>query len=158
MALLDLQACIADELKPDYLLIDARTGVTELGSLATTILADTVVCMFVANRESLDGTLKVIGALKSARRLASQKPIRIVPVLSRTDATDTFASAVARFLKLDDTLYTLPHDKLDASERLSASSPLYRAYLELFLGLFPSAELAKAHHFATVQPTPRKNL
>jgi hypothetical protein len=31
MALLDLQARIADELKPDYLLIDARTGVTALG-------------------------------------------------------------------------------------------------------------------------------
>jgi len=30
MAVLDLQARIADELKPDYLLIDARTGVTEL--------------------------------------------------------------------------------------------------------------------------------
>jgi hypothetical protein len=86
MALLDLQARIADELKPDYLLIDARTGVTELGGLATTILADTVVCMFVPNQESLDGTLTVVEALRASPRLASQQPIRIVPVLARAVA------------------------------------------------------------------------
>ena len=45
MAVLDLQARIEDEMYPDYLLVDARTGVTELGGLATTILADTVVCV-----------------------------------------------------------------------------------------------------------------
>ena len=50
MAMLDLQARIEDELKPDYLLIDSRTGVTELGGLATTVLADTVVCMLVPNQ------------------------------------------------------------------------------------------------------------
>ncbi len=68
MALLDLQGRIADELKPDYLLIDARTGITELGGLATTILADTVVCMFAANQESLDGTVTVVDI--NARRNA----------------------------------------------------------------------------------------
>src|SRR5437588_1625975 len=83
MALLDLQARIADELQPDYLLIDARTGVTDLGGLATTVLADTVVCLFVANQESIDGTLAVVEALKATPRLANQKPIRVVPVLSR---------------------------------------------------------------------------
>ena len=39
-ALLDLHARIQDELRPDYLLIDARTGVTELSGLATTALAE----------------------------------------------------------------------------------------------------------------------
>ena len=84
MAILDLQARIQDEPAPDYLLIDARTGVSEIGSLATMTLSDSVVCMFVGNRESLDGTLAVIEALKSAPRLANQNPIRVVPVLSRT--------------------------------------------------------------------------
>jgi hypothetical protein len=95
MAMLDLQARIQDELKPDYLLIDARTGVTEIGSLATTILADTVVCMFVANLESLDGTLAVIEALQSAPRLTSQKPIRAIPVLSRAKEIDKFSEALS---------------------------------------------------------------
>jgi len=160
MAVLDLQARIADELKPDYLLIDARTGVTELGGLATTILADTVVCMFVANQESLDGTLTVVEALKAAPRLANQKPIRVVPVLARTTAKppddERFATGVRRLLEMgqgkkgegksEPTLFALPHDEvLGAPERVvggerkaSAFSPLYAAYLELFQKLFPS--------------------
>lgn len=160
MALLDLQARIADELVPDYLLIDARTGVTELGGLATTILADTVVCMFVANQESLDGTLTVVEALKVAPRLANQKPIRVVPVLSRTTAKppddERFKNGIRRLLELGEgkkeqgnseaVLFALPHDDLlGASERIvggerkaSAFSPLYKAYLELFQTLFPS--------------------
>jgi len=159
MALLDLQARIADELKPDYLLIDARTGVTELGGLATTILADTVVCMFVANHESLDGTLKVVEALKSTPRLANQKPIRVVPVVSRTTTKALedllFYLGFKRLLELgeggqiqgDSALFALPHDDVvGASERVvggeqkaSDFSPLYKAYLELFQRLFPSS-------------------
>jgi hypothetical protein len=160
MALLDLQARIADELKPDYLLIDARTGVTEFGGLATTVLADTVVCMFVANQESLDGTLTVVEAIKSTPRLTNQKPIRIVPVLSRTAGKphedERFASGIKRLLELGEGTegqsanevrpFALPHDDvLGASERLvggerkaSSFSPLYEAYLELFQRLFPS--------------------
>ncbi len=104
MALLDLQARISDELNPDYLLIDARTGVTELGGLATTVLADTVVCMLVANPESVDGTLAVVEALASAPRLANQQPIRVVPVLSRTTAwpqlDERFASYLVKLLAI----------------------------------------------------------
>ncbi len=156
MALLDLQARIADELKPDYLLIDARTGVTELGGLATTVLADTVVCMFVANQESLDGTLAVVEALRSTARLASQKPIRVVPVVSRTTWAPSvdagFWSATLRLLALlEDTevqsrnvLFELPHDdELGPTEKLvdvgrdDGQSPLYAAYVKLFQGLFP---------------------
>jgi hypothetical protein len=103
----------------------------------------------VANRESLDGTLTVIEALKKARRFGTQRPIRIVPVLSRTTATDNWsADAATRFLKLGEgkpgqrvvTLSMLPHDNLDLSEQVGASSPLHRAYLELFRELFRSDE------------------
>lgn len=159
MALLDLQARIADELKPDYLLIDARTGITELGGLATTILADTVVCMFAANQESLDGTVTVVEALRAAPRLKRKKPIRVVPVLSRASKPpddERFANGVKRLLekthghkansKEESKLLALPHDDaMAALERVvggerkaSAFSPLYRAYLELFESLFPT--------------------
>jgi hypothetical protein len=128
MALLDLRARFADEVRPDYLLIDARTGVTDLGGLATTILADTVVCMFVANQESIDGTLAVVKAIKSAPRLAEQKPIRIVPVLSRAMESDTgFARSAAGFLNVDE-VFVLPHDDLAASGKLGPLSPLFNAY------------------------------
>jgi hypothetical protein len=156
MALLDLQARIADELKPDYLLIDARTGVTELGGLATTVLADTVVCMFAVNLESLDGTLTVIEAIYSAPRLANQKPIRIVPVVSRTTTKllqeGWIPSGPTRLgARLEATrgpgpmFFTLPHDDefgsfeghLKGEQETNASSQLYKAYIELFKELFP---------------------
>ncbi|MES1244915.1 MAG: hypothetical protein ABUT39_25125 [Acidobacteriota bacterium] len=162
MPLLDLHARIRDELKPDYLLIDARTGVTELGGLATTILADTVVCMFVANQESLDGTLMVAEALKAAPRLKRQGPIQVIPVLTRTTSErpteGPFAEGVKRLLELatrapsrskkkDRDLFELPHDEVHgAADRIAAGertasvvSPLYKSHLELFQELFPSS-------------------
>jgi hypothetical protein len=158
MALLDLQARIADELEPDYLLIDARTGVTELGGLATTILADTVVCMFVPNQESLDGTLAVVEALKAAPRLAMQDPIRVVPVLSRVQGSppddEEFVRDIGRLLQLGEgkrdgtrkgtRIFLLPHDfLLDHDQRflgesaIGIDSDLRKAYQELFQHLFP---------------------
>lgn len=104
LTLLDLQARIEDELKPDFLLIDVRPGVTELGGLVTTILADTVVCMFAANQESMDGTLTVIEALKAAPRLEGQRPLRIMPLLVRTTSEPlgegSFGGSVKRILAL----------------------------------------------------------
>ena len=160
LALLDLHARIEEELKPDYLLIDARAGVTELGGLATTILADTVVCMFVANQESLDGTLTVVKALKAAPRLKGQRPIRVVPVLARTmsqpPSEGLFAAGVKKLLKLgvgraagdkkQRELFVLDevHGALDrmvgGEKTASAFSSLYKAsYLGLFRELFPSS-------------------
>jgi MinD-like ATPase involved in chromosome partitioning or flagellar assembly len=163
MALLDLQARIADELKPDYLLIDARTGVTELGGLATTLLADTVVCMFVANQESFDGTLAVIEALESAPRLAGQRPIRVVSVLSRlnvpgTRVVDVLKKSIRRSSHTEVAFYVLPHENLHVSEKLGTSSPLYKAYLEIFKGLFPSATELGQNAPPRRKTKPHKNL
>jgi CobQ/CobB/MinD/ParA nucleotide binding domain len=83
LALLDFQARIEEDLQPDYLLIDARTGVTELGSLATTLLADTVVCLTLGNRESLEGTLVIVEAIAKAPRLGGNSQVRLVPVICR---------------------------------------------------------------------------
>jgi hypothetical protein len=159
MALLDLQARIAAELNPDYLLIDARTGITELGGLSTTILADSVVCMFAANQESLDGTVTVAEALKAAKRPKKKRPIRVVPVLARASqppGDDRFANGVKRLLELEHQpnkdskeapkLFALPHDDtmatseriLGGEQKASAFSPLYKSYLELFQNMFPT--------------------
>ena len=75
-AILELQARIADELDPEFLLVDSRTGITELGGLATSILADRVVCLTTAAAESVEGTLVVAQALRTAPRLSSQQPLR----------------------------------------------------------------------------------
>jgi hypothetical protein len=160
-ALLDLHARIEDELKPEYLLIDSRTGVTELGGLATTALADCVVCLLVPNQESVDGTLAIVEALKASSKQTGRDSIRIVPVVART--TDDLASegrlsdGIKRLVEAGEGRSTgsnkkpepfvLPHDSaIGATDKIvggdrkaSAFSPLHKAYLELFQNLFPQA-------------------
>lgn len=82
-SLLELKACVQDELEADVLLIDARTGITELGGIATTVLPDKVVCLLLDNQESLTGARAVIGSFAHATRLHDQQPIEVIPVLSR---------------------------------------------------------------------------
>jgi hypothetical protein len=72
-----LQARIAEELAPDYLLIDPRTGITEQEGLATSILADREVCITTMSAESVEGTCVAAHALRNAPRLASKAPLRI---------------------------------------------------------------------------------
>ena len=156
----DLHARIQEELKPDYLLIDSRTGVTELGGLATTALADCVVCLLVANQESVDGTLAIVEALKASAQHSERGPIRVVPVVARTtgDMADEgrTAEGIKRLVKIgegraadkkqDSKPFMLPHDSLlgttdkvvGGEQKASAFSPLHKAYLKLFQHLFPS--------------------
>lgn len=85
-ACLELKARIEEELRADFLLIDSRTGVTELAGLTTTVLTDKVVCLMLANRESQIGARAVLRSLRRAARLTGQPPIEVVPVLSRVPA------------------------------------------------------------------------
>lgn len=85
-AVLDLKARIEDEYRADLLLIDARTGITELGGIVTSVLADKVVCLFLNNRENLAGARAVMRSLGKAPRLASNEPIEVFAALSRVKA------------------------------------------------------------------------
>ncbi len=80
---LELQERIAREHAPDFLLIDSRTGITEVGGATTTLLADRVICLLLNNRENLDGAREVLRSLRRAPRLPGQEPLEIWPVLSR---------------------------------------------------------------------------
>jgi hypothetical protein len=159
--LLDLHARIQDELKPDYLLIDSRTGVTEIGGLATTALADCVVCLLVANQESVEGTLAIVEALKSSAKHPRRGPVRVVPVVARAmgDMANEgrTAEGIKRLVEIGEGRATgnkggskpfvLPHDSVlgatdkvvGGEQKASAFSPLHKAYLELFQHLFPQA-------------------
>lgn len=87
-ACLELKARIEEELRADFLLIDARSGVTELSGLATTVLADRVICLMLANRDSQAGARAVLRSLRHAARLVGQPPVEVVPVLSRVAQRD----------------------------------------------------------------------
>ena len=154
--LLDLKARIEEELKPDLLLVDSRTGFTELGAISTVLFADVVVSLFVHNRENLEGTRSMLRSIqKSVRPPGSEGPVEIVGVLSRVPAVggEGLVQAVLQFMNepaeaLADSLslrllHILPSDpNLELREQLlvggllgPADSPLLAAYLRLCVDL-----------------------
>ncbi len=85
---LELKERIREEFQPDFLLIDARTGITEIGGVATAILPDKVVCLLLNNQENLDGARSVLRSLGRVDRPPGMSPVEIIPVLARVPAFD----------------------------------------------------------------------
>lgn len=83
---IDLALPHRDSNNADILLIDARTGMTEVGGVATALLPDTVVCFLNNNDENLEGARFVlqIGKVASSNLQGSNaKDTEIIPVLTR---------------------------------------------------------------------------
>lgn len=81
-----LRDALAKSIKADFLLIDARTGVTEMGAAAVGLLADTVVAVTNTSPESKIGLREVLRAAVESPRAANRPPLRVLPVLSRVPA------------------------------------------------------------------------
>lgn len=84
--LLELKSCIEEQCQPDVLLLDARTGVTEIGSAALTLLPDILVFLFVNNLESKEGTREIMRSIpRTFRKLPTEDvpPPPIIGVLTR---------------------------------------------------------------------------
>lgn len=88
---LHLKQQIEEELNPDYLLIDSRTGITEMSSVTMSILADEVVVLAANNDENMKGCARVLEALTRPENnlLGKEKGIHFVltriPVASKPD-------------------------------------------------------------------------
>lgn len=69
----------------DFVLIDSRTGVTDIGGICTTQLPEVLVMMFTANEQSIRGTVDIAGrAVRAHDRLPYDRGgLLILPVLSR---------------------------------------------------------------------------
>jgi hypothetical protein len=158
---LELKERIRQEFSPDFLLIDARTGITEGGGIATNVLPDVVVCLLINNRENLDGLRVVLRSIRRSSFPPSGVPIQVIPVLTRipefTDpkAEKQLCDSITQFLSdaeedLADTLTVSDvfvlhsHPDLQIQERLLvggqeqvADVPLLRDYLKLFAHFIP---------------------
>ena len=64
---LDLKEKIRLKYNPDYLLIDSRTGITELSAITISILADSVVFFSANNKENIQGCKHDFGVLQTVR-------------------------------------------------------------------------------------------
>ena len=91
----------------DVVLIDARTGVTEMGGVCTRQLADVVVCLCAPNAQNLDGVSAMAESFKS-EKLAELRGRRLETLMvpSRVDMTSTlknrfqqgFSDRLARYV------------------------------------------------------------
>lgn len=80
---MELKARIADEQQPDFLLVDARTGITEMGGVATALFADKVICLVLPNAENLDGARVVLRSIKRSAREMRGNDLDILIAVSR---------------------------------------------------------------------------
>jgi cellulose biosynthesis protein BcsQ len=71
----------------DIVLVDSRTGVTEMGGICAYQLADTIIVMCAPNQQNLDGTRDVVHNFSSLRvlKLRGGRPLRLVVVPSRVE-------------------------------------------------------------------------
>jgi len=115
----ELQTRILDELQPNFLLVDSRTGITEMGGVATTILADKVLCLVLPTLENLEGARAVLRSLKRSRRESGATDLEIMVAVSRLPET---RGAEDERAVTDRILSVMNQDAEDVKDTLSCQS------------------------------------
>lgn len=85
---LHLKEIIQKEIKPDFLLIDSRTGISEMSGITLSVLADEVVIVAANNAENLSGAKRIISSLNNKDNNLLGRMPEITFVLSRIPFTD----------------------------------------------------------------------
>jgi len=156
---LELIEIIKKEIKPDFLLIDSRTGITEIGGICTSLLADKVIFLLTNNNESLDGSCQILKSLQRSERFPNREKVKPFFVLSRIpwsnekeiDFEKKIVKNVSEKLGLDikdlNTELTIIHSdrNLEISEIIAINdlfsqkqiSSLLNDYLTLFSKIIP---------------------
>jgi MinD-like ATPase involved in chromosome partitioning or flagellar assembly len=86
---LDLKHKIETEIKPDFLLIDSRTGITDISGITLRLFANEVVILAVNNEENIFGSKMIIKNLLNKDAALFGKIPKINFVLTRLPYTDS---------------------------------------------------------------------
>jgi len=84
----DLKAQWRDALEADYVLIDSRTGHTDVGGICTRQLPDAVVLLFFPNQQNLRGLTKVVRDIRAEPTKSEENVIDLHYVLSNVPDLD----------------------------------------------------------------------
>jgi MinD-like ATPase involved in chromosome partitioning or flagellar assembly len=164
---LELKERIREEFDPDFLLVDSRTGITEMSGLCTSLLPDKVVFLIVNNQENIGGARQILQSIQGVERLPGQRPIEVTFALTRIpfpkeeekekdeevekqivkDIQDFLNAPVEDLesqLNIQDICILHSDRELELSESLRISqegvtkeTPLLRDYLRLFSKIIP---------------------
>ena len=78
----DIKAQWEKSIKPDYVLIDSRTGYTDTGGICTRQLPDSVVVLFFPNEQNLAGLKQIISEIRSESNSIKGREIYLHFVMS----------------------------------------------------------------------------
>ena len=84
----DLKEQWNQAVKPDYVLIDSRTGHTDIGGICTRQLPNAVVIFFFPNDQNLRGLIKVVGDIRTETTGPRKKEIELHFVMSNVPDLD----------------------------------------------------------------------
>jgi cellulose biosynthesis protein BcsQ len=81
--------------KYTYVLLDSRTGVTDIGDVCTVLLPDTLVAFFVTNEQNLDGVQYIIDRahLVTQKLPTDRGKLVTVPILARDEVYNEYKRA-----------------------------------------------------------------
>jgi hypothetical protein len=109
----------------DFVLIDSRTGVTDIGGICTVHLADVLVLLFTANDSSSEGALEIVERARKAQQHLplDRRRLLAVPVPARDESRTEYERATQwknRFAERFGELYRdwlpsgkTPHDAIE---------------------------------------------
>ena len=81
-----------------HVLIDSRTGYTDISGICTSLMPDTLVAVFTPNRQSLQGALDVVErAVKYRAGSDDLRPLRTFPLASRVELSELRLNEAWRF-------------------------------------------------------------
>jgi len=143
----DLLLQIEEDIKPAYLLVDSRTGLTEIGGICTAHLAEYVVVLFGLNEQNLKGTALMLERLRRVKEHLAAKCILVASPLPQGEedlksqrlgrARKLLAGALGVSPENMSDILTLPyHPHLALTE-------------EIFVERFPNSELTAAYERIT---------
>ena len=84
----DLKAQWQKTVRPDYVLIDSRTGHTDVGGICTRQLPDAVVALFFPNEQNRNGLEKVVKQIRQEAKSPRSKDITLHFVMSNVPDLD----------------------------------------------------------------------
>ena len=147
----DLKEQWKSYVRPDYVLIDSRTGHTDVGGICTRQLPDAVAILFFPNVQNYLGLTKVVQDIRAEADVPGKKPIHLHFILSNVPDLDDedgilegIIDAFKDGLGFDDPLMIHRYDSLALLNQ------------EVFTRTRPSSRLAKEYH-SVVQEIVRHN-
>lgn len=101
----------------DYVLIDSRTGISDIGGICTIQMPDVLALIYTANDQNIDGLLDIASRVKAAQNhfIFERSSIITVPILSRFDQREEYLIGVEWLDKCSNMMTDLYSDWINKS-------------------------------------------